>query len=554
MFILNDNEKITRLLRELLAIYSRSIKKLKLKYFLRYYYNTILTDYNKYQKLNNMFKKKKTMYQKHSKNNNLKDLDKNNPNFRTINIPYHQSYLMNSSEPIILKPSNDNIAFLMTPCFIVNNNDNDNDVEYKTIKDYRHKFTNNNINKSLTSRHKFESKRESLNNSMKKIFDYTNSYSISEKRNNKTNGVKNNMKKIFFPYTKSELYRKNNENNSIKKIGNKRIKSELKRPVSTESIKKKKYNNILNYFKKNENDYLYKNNKKNNLILGEDNYLKVLQSKIAYKNKNKSCVLNGLHSALMNKTKDKNDMNNINREIFSNLYNNNYIKNLKKIDNEKLSKEKKNKRKRMNIFGINTERMQKKNINIFNGKENINPNYLLNDSHDYLFNKSSNYKNKHPYNKVIKNEMFSTSNYSLNNSSRRNKNSFTVKDMKKISKDSILNIYSNNSNSRTQNQNLNQSSTNYTSGPFNKENQKINKDQKKENSKKKNLQNESGFKGEYYKDSSDKNSIDSNRISLQTISDSKILELAGYYEHEDSSCENYQMNNILYNRKKHSKK
>ena len=86
--------------------------------------------------------------------------------------------------------------------------------------------------------------------------------------------------------------------------------------------------------------------------------------------------------------------------------------------------------------------------------------------------------------------MFSTSNYSLNNSSRRNKNSFTVKDMKKISKDSILNIYSNNSNSRTQNQNLNQSSTNYTSGPFNKENQKINKDQKKENSKKKNLQNE----------------------------------------------------------------
>ena len=151
--------------------------------------------------------------------------------------------------------------------------------------------------------------------------------------------------------------------------------------------------------------------------------------------------------------------------------------------------------------------------------------------------------------------MFSTSNYSLNNSSRRNKNSFTVKDMKKISKDSILNIYSNNnSNSRTQNQNLNQSSTNYTSIPFNKEYQKITKGKKKENSKKKNLQNESGFKGEYYKDSSDKKSMDSNRISLQTISDSKMFELAGYYEHEDSSCENYQMNNVLYNKKKFSKK
>ena len=502
-----------------------------------------------------MFKKKKASYQKHSKNNNLKDLDKNNPNFRTINIPYHQSFLMNSSEPIILKPSKDNIAFLMTPCFIVNDNYNDNDIEYKTIKDYRNKFVNNNINKSLTSRHKFESMRESLNNSMKQIFDYTNSNSISTKINKKINGVKNNMKKIWFPYAKSEILRKNKENASIKKIGNKRINNELKRPVSTESIKKNKYNNIiLNYIKKNENDCSNKNSKKNNLILGEDNYMNILQRKISYKNKNKTFVLNELYSTLKNKTKDKNGINNINRDVFSNLYNNNYIKNLKKIDNEKLSKEKKNKRKRMNIFGINTERMKKKNINLFERRENINPNYILNDSHDYQFNKCYNNKYKFPYNKVIKNEMFSINNYSLNNSSRRNKNSFTVKDMKKISKDSTLNIYSNNSNSRTQNQNLNQSSTNYTSGPFNKEYQKITKGKKRENSNKKNLQNESGYKGQYYKDSSDKKSMDSNKISLQTISDSKILELAGYYEYEDSSCENYQMNNVLYNKKKFSKK
>ena len=496
------------------------------------------------------------MYQKHSKNNNLKDLNTNISNFRTINIPVQHSYLMNSSEPIILKPSNNNIAFLMTPCYIVN--DNDNDSKYKTIKDYRNKFENNNINKSLTSRHKVESMRESLNNSMKQIFDsnyYTNSNSISEKINSKTNGVKHNMKKIWFPFTKSEIYRKNYENTSNEKIGNKRANSGLRRPISSESIKKNKYNNIYNYIKKHEDDYLYKKSRKNNLILGEDNYMNTLQSKIAYKNKNKSCVLNGLYSKLMNKTKDKNGINNINRDIFSNLYNNkntNYIKNLKKIDNEK---DKKNKRKRMNIFGINTERMQKKNINLFDKKENINPNYLINDSHDYLFNKSTNNKNKCSYNKVIKNEIVSTNNYSLNNTSRRNKTSFTVKDMKKkISKDSILNIYSNNSNSRTQNQNLNQSSTNYTSGPFNKENQKMTKDKIEENSKNINLQNNSGLKGEFNKDNSDKKSIDSNRISLQTISDSKILELAGYYDIEDSSSENYQMNNVLYHKKKYSKK
>ena len=498
--------------------------------------------------------KKKTIYQTHSKNNKLRDLNTNNSIFRTINIPYQHSCFMNSSEPILLRPSNNDIAFLMTPCYIVN----DNEDEYKTIKDYRDKFANNNIiNKSyLTSRHKVESMGQSLNNSMKQIFDndyFTNSNSISVKRKYETNGIKNNMKKISFHYGKYEIYKENRENKSIKNITNKRKNNELKRPISTDRIKKNKFNNLLNHANENDNDNMLKNNRKNNLIIGEDNYIKSLKNKIVYKNKNKSCIINKISSKFLDKTKDKNFANKINREIFSHLYNNNYLNNLKKLDVEKISKKKKNARK-SNIFGINTERMQKKNYSLLGEKENLNPNYAMNDSHDLLFSSSISNEKKFPYNKIIKNEIFSSNDYSLNNSSHKNKKGFIPKDIKKINKESLLNIYSNNSNSRSKNQNLNQSSTNFTSCPFNKEYQKIKKNKKEENSIKKNIKNESGSKSEFSKNSSEKNSYNSNRISLQTISDSKILELAGNYGLEDSSTENYQMNNVIYNKNRYNKK
>ena len=238
--------------------------------------------------------KKKTIYQTHSKNNKLRDLNTNNSIFRTINIPYQHSCFMNSSEPILLRPSNNDIAFLMTPCYIVN----DNEDEYKTIKDYRDKFANNNIiNKSyLTSRHKVESMGQSLNNSMKQIFDND--------------------------YFKYEIYKENRENKSIKNITKKRKNNELKRPISTDRIKKNKFNNLLNHANENDNDNMLKNNRKNNLIIGEDNYIKSLKNKIVYKNKNKSCIINKISSKFLDKTKDKNFANKINREIFSHLYNN----------------------------------------------------------------------------------------------------------------------------------------------------------------------------------------------------------------------------------------
>ena len=43
-------------------------------------------------------------------------------------------------------------------------------------------------------------------------------------------------------------------------------------------------------------------------------------------------------------------------------------------------------------------------------------------------------------------------------------------------------------------------------------------------------------------------------LSLQSINDSKMLELASkYIDEEDDSSENYKMNNILHSRKKYKK-
>ena len=51
----------------------------------------------------------------------------------------------------------------------------------------------------------------------------------------------------------------------------------------------------------------------------------------------------------------------------------------------------------------------------------------------------------------------------------------------------------------------------------------------------------------------EKNEEGKNNQSLQSLSDSKMMEIANHYIcGEDDSVENYQMNNIIYNRKKHN--
>ena len=52
----------------------------------------------------------------------------------------------------------------------------------------------------------------------------------------------------------------------------------------------------------------------------------------------------------------------------------------------------------------------------------------------------------------------------------------------------------------------------------------------------------------------DKNEDQKSVQSLQSLSDSKMLELANHYvSEEDNSIENFQMNNIIYGKKKKNK-
>ena len=550
LFVLNDNVKITRLLKRLIVIYSRSIKRIKLKYFFQYYNNVVFSDYIKYQKLQDMFKRKRIQYQKYSKNNKSKNLYNNNSNFRTINTPSQYSYIMNCSEPIIIRPSNNNLAFLMTPCYIIDNPD----IKYRNIYEYGKKCLSNVINKcNLTSRHQFGNNgQENKDNAQDYIFNdnYFNEISSElEKKIDKSFSGKNNLKKISFPIHISKL---NGEKGVVERNENKRKNFENKRAISSNKPKRDK--NRYNYLYSDEFRELdfNLNNKKNSLYLAENNFVNNSKKKMNNKKKNRSCILSETNLLNLNHEKLKNGNNQINREIFSHLYNNNYLNNLKKIDAGKTNKEKSIKNKN-SISEINTERRQK-NYRIFERNDNPKLKKVINDSHEYILKYSINNNRKTPYNKIIKNGIISSGNFSLLDNSGNKKNLTLGINFKKINKTSSINNSSNNSNSQSNNQNINHISTNYSIKTFNKENQKIIKKKREDNKENLNIQNELRSKNQIIQDNIEKNTNTSNRISLQSLSDSKMMELAGHYGYEDSSSENYQMNNIIHNKKKFHKK
>lgn len=90
--------------------------------------------------------------------------------------------------------------------------------------------------------------------------------------------------------------------------------------------------------------------------------------------------------------------------------------------------------------------------------------------------------------------------------------------------------------------------------PYKKD--KKNKSQNKNNSKIPiNLEISPGIIEEQLRDSIEKKSINiSNSISLQSLNDSKMMELARHYGvggGEESSSGNYLMNNVIYNKKQY---
>ena len=538
-FIFNDNKKISYLLNRLLAIYSRAIKRIKLKYFLRYYQKAILSKYLRYKKLSNTFKKRAPTSKSISNY-------KTKINFDSFNMPQY-SYSLNKSEPYIVTPHlhNKNIAYLITPCYIM---DDDDEIYSKKANKFIKKFPKS-VNGAYPKK--------------KDLFFRTNSEIFTPNEPFYKTYINTNKSKKLFNDSKNDPYftleeEKNLFNNTGKFIDNfngyfKRQFSEKQFPFNVNYRKKS------NKIKKNE---LLNLNDRNFFNLGDmDNSNK----KILIRNKSDNVL----------PTKDKNIYQtnnrykdqNFNRKILDNLYNNNYSNNnlrkqeygfnIKKNSNNKYSEDNSNS---INPLNTKTDKTKKKNYSIFNHKFTYAN--KANKSRDFLFpNNRSN--NELPYNKIFdKNKVISTS-YSIFSPHEK---SISFREGPQKGSTSSINNNSNNSNTQSNNLGIHRVSTNYSIGPGGqstiKDQIKINNNAKfddKSKAPKKSLNNlkysanleiTHDILGEIQRDSFDKKSnSNSNRISLQSLNDSKILELAGHYLEDDSSTDNYQMNTVIHNKK-----
>ena len=568
-----------------------------------------------------MFKKKTLKY-----NNSSSNLIKNSSNISNIsnsdliNKPKKASfsYSINKSQPFTFTPqiTNKKMAFLMTPCYIVDNDE----FNYNNINQYNKKYGKEIINGFYSSGPQKEKifYRTNSTNFLNPEDPFFNTYmknlkTIKNKKNDaycdNDNNFFNNTKNKKIYSARNRIYLPYNTNNGKSIDKEKFINLDIKKPSASE---KKNIRGIRRsffdgqypkYIKKNRqkqiNDRFNENNKRNEIFnydpndftLGGENN-KNNNGKILTRNKSSNLNSNEKNNFNPFNSRKKIQYQNINREILNHLYENNFMNNhnLRKkdfsfnnknkdnnINNNYNSNNNKNSNKK-NILDMNTERKPIKKYSIFNNNNLKYDDKNINKSRDYLFpNKQNN--NEAPYNKILFNKgLISSSNFSLINPSKIkipiNNN------IKKINKSTSMINNSNNSNTQSNNAGLNHVSTNYSVGPgghsyyssnrdsqkknnYN-DNSKNNNDNNKKNKNNKNqinskapipLQISAGIVDEYFRDSIGKRSSNnsnnsSNRISLQSLSDSKMMELAGNYKlGEESSSDNYQMNNVIHNKK-----
>ena len=573
VFISKDNKKIIRLLTKLLVIYSRSIRRIKLKYFFRYYKNVILLKYLKYKELNSNSKKSNLIFNKsfsNSKNTTI------STNHESLNIaPY--SYSLSKSQPFIFSPllNKKNIAFLMTPCYFLDSDE----INYKNTNKVKNDFPikENYLSSPKKKKIFYRTNSEASNNNP----FYITFMNDSKRKNfytNKNTGKDSERNNIYYPpEDQNSLF--NRKLNHLQNTGNKAIK--IIRPISSENYNKKRIlfdrDSVEKYLNKNKDNSNYYGNKikKKGALNTIDNDLFTLEEEKNSLKRNKSnnlLKINNRNLIFPKNNKKKSKRSNFNREILNHLYNNNYMKpNLRKQEldienNNNKNSNNDNKKKKKNLLLINTERKKKNNYPIFNKNSEIGK--VNKKARDYLFpNNQSNYED--PYNKLFKKNMMTiSSNYFKINS--KTKNSFFGLEPNKVNKSTSMVNNSNNSNTQSINAGINRVSTNYTIGPYGqliKDQNKIidnkSSDNKKssynnnENKKKINnsksqmpLKISSNINDYYRKSFSRKSDSNSNRISLQSLNDSKMLELAGHYgNEEDSSSDNYKMNTIIHYKK-----
>ena len=549
-----------------------------------------------------MFKKKPIKY--NNSVSNLKKSFSNNESNRPVNEQANSySYLLNKSEPLYFTPqmNNRNIAYLMTPCYLVDNDDINN----KNINEFNKKYGRDIINGfngyyiSYPNKDKtfFRTKSSEILNNSDPFFNvYMRNVKNDINKRNRNNDKYSTINKIQIPFDyNNQLF-----DSEIKPIGNFNKSKNNKRPISSEK-KNMRQNNARNFFDYNFNQmpryiktnrdinlYDKKNRRKNISNLNENDFTLGGDNKnIKIITRNKSNDLNNIHdSSEFNALNSKNNYQNqdINREILNRLYENNFMNNVKNKDyqfntnnNDNNNNRSNNKNNisnlKNNIIGLNTERKPNKKYSIFeNDKYSINNNNNnKNKSRDYLYPIKQN-NNEAPYNKIFNRGIISSSNFALINS-QKEKDKIPFNNNKKINSSTSMHNNSHNSNSQSNNIGANHISTNYSVGPVGHSYYSSNKDSKKkinnsinnknESNKNNNLkppislQISSGIVDEHFKDrdsigKKSNSNNNSNRISLQSLNDSKMLELAGHYGlADDSSSDNYQMNNVIHNKKKY---
>lgn len=537
-----------------------------------------------------MFKKKPIKY--NNSYNNKKKTEKNND---TISSPVKQLYTLNKSEPFLFTPqiNNKNMAYLMTPCYIVDNDD----LNIKTVKEYNRRIGKDLINGYfLSSPQKSKmfyrtKSSEFLKNEDPFYYTYMKNASNRKNNDNRNDNFNYNLysdgNKFFIPSygENSSLF-----DNNIRRIENRSRITKIKRPNSSDkkliSLNKNQLffdsepfpnfydssdnNNLYNKFikrnrNKNPNEMIYL--KKNNDIFtlgGENNIDKGNTRNKSKKSNNSNKKKNNLFDLSKNYRNQ-----NVNRQILNHLYDNNYMNNNifgRQSNNFAIKNNKKNKNDdymnyNNNILNTNTDRKNTKNYSIF---KNDNVDILKQNKSIYNLYPNKENNKDHPYNKILNMGKISSINFALINSGKKN-NQLDIENKKRNSSNSNNNV-SNNSNSQSNNLGANHISTNYTGVHSYYSSNRDNQMQKQiENNKSKKGTNKSVnsskpvkslevspvFSNEYFRDSIGKKSnTSSNKVSLQSLSDSKMLELAGHYGFGDeSSSDNYQMNNVIHNKK-----
>ena len=506
-FIELDNKNIEIILKNLFLIYSKNVKRTKLKYFLKFKYNTILTKFL-IQKENN--EKRKISYNKSKVYERLF-------NYSIIK----EKKLCNLSNKYLIDEED---KYTFSPK--INSKDSNYYIHYQSL--YKTPFKNN-YSERNSFNVTFENKLKNLKNN---IENYTNNIKnkyIPIMKNKSNPKYKTNYS--IFSDNNSNFHRTFNANHFLN--ANKIKKNEFI-PISTKS----KGNDNLNI------NFLENGNRNNfdNINFNSKNSMKKSFSCGFFPLKNFLTINKGPNSKIhsMNRIPFPNNNCTISKNNDFYIFLKNKTKNKKRI---KCPKEiiipKRN--------GQNIEH-ERKLVHSSNSSISLHNNSSLGCS---LLNENIKLKSRQSHDKKEKLFSFGSAIFYADNKKAKNINVNSNKNKKGlIKRNSSLKI-GNSIRSQRYQISTKSSGTN-TNSYYNNYNLNYYKEKAKNGIEKNNKLEIQGINE--YSIINDLNLLDNEflnlQTTLQTLTDSKILDLANNYISEDDSLEMYKRNNDIYNKKK----